>query len=420
MRLGNRSPLDARDTTDLGRFGLGLKTASFSQGRRLTVVTKRDRQIASARWDLDEVAKVDDWVVEIPETPLELPWADHLGESGTLVLWEKLDRIAARALGEAEESHLVHRLSDAARHLELVFHRFLLGERGLKRISISLNGRPLEPFDPFHTSHSATIVGPQETIRIGQHSVLIQAFTLPHHKKVTPAEWGRYSGPGGYLRNQGFYVYRNRRLIIHGTWFGLARQVELTKLARVRIDMPTGLDAEWKIDIKKASAQPPPQVRDRLRRLIETIGANSKRAYTVRGQKLVTESRLPVWQRQQDKNEITYRINLEHPAVVDFVDRLPVDLRNDFNRIVEMVGAAVPIDALFADISGDPTRVVANAMSPEALHHVVTATCRQLHRLGVSSGEIATILKSTEPFRSNCDLTESLVAAWAQEEAAGV
>ena len=106
---------------------------------------------------------------------------------------------------------------------------------------------------------------PKNGFKLRNEYVLVQAFTLPHHGKVTPTEWERHAGPEGYVRSQGFYLYRERRLIIHGTWFGLARQSELTKLARVRIDMPNALDAAWKIDVKKASAQLPPPVRDRLR-----------------------------------------------------------------------------------------------------------------------------------------------------------
>ena len=119
----------------------------------------------------------------------------------------------------------------------------------------------------------------------------MQAFTLPASRKGhVGKEWNRYAGPEGYLRNQGFYVYRERRLIIHGTWFGLARQAELTKLARVRIDMPNSLDGAWKIDVKKASAQLPPPVRDRLRRIIEPLGAASKRVYRTRGRKLIEDN----------------------------------------------------------------------------------------------------------------------------------
>jgi len=415
MRLGSQSPLDPRESGDLGRFGLGLKTASFSQCRRLTVLTKAEGKMSAARWDLAQVEESDDWLVEIPPDPSTIPFAKELGENGTLVLWEKLDRLLAGGSADEEGRHLVKRLDDAAVHLELVFHRFLSGERGLKRVAISLNGRPLEPFDPFHASHSATIAGPIETIRIGRHHVTLQTFTLPHHKKVALADWDRYGGPAGYVKNQGFYLYRAKRLIIHGTWFGIARQTELTKLTRVRIDMPNSVDAEWKVDIKKASAQPPPQVLIRLRHLIETIGATSKRVYTSRGRRL-TDNRLRMWHRVQDKNEIRYGINAQHPVVADFADRLPALLRPDFLHVMEMVGASIPVDALFADISGHPTDVAGSAMSPEALEHAVVTTLRQLLKSGISRIGAADLLQVTEPFRSNWKVTEKILQMAAEGE----
>src|SRR5690606_29337856 len=119
---------------------------------------------------------------------------------------------------------------------------------GARKIVILLNKRPLEALDPFHSKHPATVIGPVETIKVSDSRVTVQAFTLPHHRKVTPDEWERYGGPEGYLKNQGFYVYREKRLILYGSWFGLAKQTELTKLARVRVDIPNDLDAEWKID----------------------------------------------------------------------------------------------------------------------------------------------------------------------------
>src|SRR4029077_41034 len=109
----------------------------------------------------------------------------------------------------------------------------------------------------------------------------------PHHKQMTDAEWDDIGGPEGHLKSQGFYLYRGKRLIVHGTWFGLCRQSELTKLARVRVDVPNSMDGDWKIDVKKSSAQLPPIVRDRLKKLIERIVAGSKQTYRRRGQKLV-------------------------------------------------------------------------------------------------------------------------------------
>jgi hypothetical protein len=413
MRPGSRNPLDSRGSTDLGRFGLGLKTASFSQCRRLSVLTRKDGQLHGAIWDLDFVADEDDWLVQIPDDLSRLPWASRLTGDGTLVVWEKLDRVVEDDGTQRGLSHFARRIDEAREHLELVFHRFIAGERGLPRIEILLNGRALEPFDPFHASHPATIADPltPEIIKVGEHEVTIQTFTLPHHKKVTPAEWEKYAGRAGYLKNQGFYLYRERRLIIYGTWFGLARQGELTKLARVRIDMPNGLDAEWKIDVKKASAQPPFQVRERLRRIIETIGATSKRVYTSRGRRLVADSRLPVWNRLQDKNDIIYRINREHPVIASFVAGLSPEQNDAFNRLMELVGSALPMDALFADLGGEPDKVSGNVISEETLRSVVATTADRLRQSGILLPEITEMLRITEPFRSNWSATEKLLEA---------
>lgn len=408
MRPGSRSPLEDREPSDLGRFGLGLKTASFSQCRRLTVATRCNGATHVARWDLDYVAEKDDWLVQMPDDWSSVPWADRVPESGTLVLWEKLDRMIQKDGSDTDLSHFVREIDDARNHLELVFHRFLSAQLGQRKFRILLNERPLEPFDPFHSSHPATIAGPVERIRVGQREVVIQSFTLPHHRKVTRAEWERHAGPDGYLKNQGFYLYRERRLIMYGTWFGLARQTELTKLSRVRIDMPNDLDAEWKIDVKKASAQPPYQVRQRLRRIIETIGAPSKRIYTTRGKKLVEDNRIPVWSRIQDKGEIIYRINQEHPVLADFMSRVPSEVRHDFLRVLEMTGAALPMDAIFVDMGGEPDKVGGNVASDDMLRYAAVTTYRALLD-EISAEDVIDVMRVAEPFRSNWSRTEKIL-----------
>ena len=382
MRLASRSPLEERAHSDLGRFGLGLKTASFSQCRTLTVVTRAGGVTACARWDRDQIAASGGWLVEVPDDLESIPWTELLGDIGTLVVWEKLHADSGSGKSNHDVADFVRQLEEARSHLELVFHRFLEGGPGHSRIRISLNNQPLEPFDPFHSNHPATIAGPAERIRVAHEYVLVQPFTLPHHGKVTPREWERHAGPEGYVKNQGFYVYREKRLIIHGTWFGLARQTELTKLARVRIDMPNSLDAAWKIDVKKASAQLPPAVRERLRRIIEPMGAASKRVYTTRGRKLIEENRIPVWTRVQNKNQILYRINDEHPMIVGLLSRLTAEARGDFLRIIEVAGTSLPLDALFADLGGGTDSVVGSATSEEALRYAALTTFDHLMETG--------------------------------------
>ena len=408
MRPGTRSPLETRSATDLGRFGLGLKTASFSQCRRLTVVTRKDSAVSCATWDLDKVAERDRWVVETPDSANSVRWSERLQDNGTLVVWEKLDRLV-NPDRQSGRHDLVRQLDEAATHVEFVFHRFLSGREG-GRLAISMNDRELQPFDPFHSNHAATQHHPQETFGLPNGDIMIWPVTLPHHDKVTAEEWKRYAGPEGYVSNQGFYLYRNRRLIVHGTWFRLARQSELTKLARVGIDIPNTLDADWKIDVRKASAQPPAPVRERLRRIIERIGVPSRQTYIGRGAKLTETSRLPVWRRVQDKNRISYRIDEKHPLLVTFRDDLEPGMAREFERILHLLASALPLEALHVDVSANPEDVQSPRIGSKDLQIIVSSMCQILGKRELSSTEIREWMRSAEPFRTQWTETSRILA----------
>ena len=400
MRPGSRSPLEDRLETDLGRFGLGLKTASFSQCRRLTVLTSRNGIVSAAIWDLDTVAARDRWVVELPGSTEAIPWSDRLNGDGTLVVWQKLDRLVGLH-GKDDRQDFVRQLDEAASHIEFVFHRFLLGRESREGpVRISLNGRDLIPYDPFHSNHPATQHHQEETVLFNGKEILIRPVTLPHHDKVSQEDWKRYAGPEGYVNNQGFYLYRNRRLIVHGTWFRLAPQAELTKLARVRIDMPNDLDSDWKLDVKKASAQPPAPVRERLRRIVERIGVPSKRTYTARGARLTEDSLLPVWTRSQDKNRVSYALNQDHPFFAAFTARIDDDAADEFRKLVALVVSTLPVEALYADVSANSKSVMPQALDSDDFAEIVEQTWRILRRGGLSTPDTVSRMRTAEPFRT--------------------
>lgn len=409
MRPGSQNPLASRDGPDLGRFGLGLKSASFSQCRRLTVISRKaGNQIAAAIWDLDDVADTNMWSVQLPDAPSSIPVAALLAETGTVVLWEKLDRLGGSQTGDATKRAEVtnQRLSETERHLRLVFHRFM---EETKPLRILLNGRTLRPLDPFARKNLATITDPAEQLSLMQGDVEIQSFTLPHHKQISSTEWDDLAGPEGHLKSQGFYLYRGKRLIIHGTWFGLCRQSELTKLSRVRIDIPNSMDADWKIDVKKSSAQLPPVVRDRLRKVIERIQAGSKRTYHKRGQKLVDQERLPMWHRVQAGGQITYRPNIEHPAFASFAESLPEELRRGFYNCIALVGASLPIETVHADLAGSAEQIIPDQIDEDALVQAVQATLSVLLGAGKEMGEIMSLMSDVDPFRSAWEDTRRIV-----------
>ncbi|MEC9346637.1 MAG: ATP-binding protein [Pseudomonadota bacterium] len=408
MRPGSQNPLDSRAASDLGRFGLGLKSASFSQCRRLTVLTRKDGVLSSAIWDLDDVAERNEWSVELPDDSSALASRLELGEHGTAVLWQKLDRLAEGIASNARKRTEVinAKIAGTERHLRLVFHRFMDGSQPL---AITLNGRPLKPLDPFATRKAATIADPEEKIALAGGEITIQSYTLPHHAQMSSSEWEDIGGPEGHLKTQGFYLYRGDRLIVYGTWFGLCRQSELTKLSRVRIDIPNSMDADWKIDVKKSSAQLPPEVRDRLRKVIERIRDGSRRTYRRRGQKLVDQERLPFWHRLQADGQIRYRPNVDHPAFAEFAETLPDHCRQGFLNCLALLGASLPVETLHADMAGTAEQIVPDTVDDDALGQAVRFTLSMLKGAGKDLGEIRQMMREVDPFRSSWDRTQKIL-----------
>ena len=197
---------------------------------------------------------------------------------GTVVVWQGFDRATA---GKSSETRALGELVDlAASHLSLVFHRFLVNDDGHPGLRIAVNNRQLEPVDPFLTSHRSTQALPAESVRIESFTVTLRPYILPHLSKMSAADLVLAGGEDGLRRNQGFYVYRNRRLITYGTWFRLIRQEELTKLARVQVDIANSLDHLWALDVKKSMAFPPEAARAGFRRVVDELRAQADTCFS--------------------------------------------------------------------------------------------------------------------------------------------
>jgi hypothetical protein len=403
MRPGSTNPLADRNRKDLGRFGLGLKTASFSQCRKLTVVSRKDGRLSGCCWDLDYVAEKDEWLLKVlkDDQIKTLPEFSRLGDSGTIVLWENLDRVIDRTDSASTEVNLYEKMDTARKHQELVFHRYLKGESGIKPISIFINGDPLKPFDPFNLKNPATQHLQDEKLEIYGKTIYIQPYILPHHSKTSLDDYEYYAGEGGYLTNQGFYVYRNSRLIIYGTWFRLAGHRELTKLARVRIDLPNSLDYLWAIDVRKSRANPPAVIRRRLKNVIEQITGKSKRVYTTRGRLLTQDGVNTVWLRKIMHNKINYSINRNHPIIDRYVSGLNEPEHRFFNDILSLIEGQFPVDAFFSDVSGSPESLSQNMVAEEKLFQLAELFYEGMEKQGLAPDKIKEHFERTEPFRNN-------------------
>lgn len=354
MRHGSSNPKEERANDDLGRFGLGLKTASFSQCKCLTVVSSRKGQRCSAEWNLDVIDEKNDWLLSIPNKDeiSTLPLIERLNETGTLVLWRNLDRLFEGKSGLKRQEIVNEKIDVLEKHLSLVFHRFLSGEmRRREKLTISINGHNVESFDPFCRKNSATQILPDETVRINGRVVRIQPFILPHHSKLSAKEHYFYQERSNFMSNQGAYIYRNGRLMAWGDWFRLIPKTEATKLARIQIDFPNSLDKVWEIDIKKSRAAPPLQVRERLRQIISRIINRSVTVHQGRGKKLFSKVKKPVWERYRDQKTIRYILNGEHPLVQSLADNIGNDKINHLHVLLDAISSSLPIDMIYSDFS---------------------------------------------------------------------
>ncbi|HFU75108.1 MAG TPA: ATP-binding protein [Arcobacter sp.] len=396
MRPGTKNPLDSRDEKDLGRFGLGLKTASFSQCRKLTVVSAQNSNKVATIWDLDYVAKTEDWSLKILNNDeiSTLYMIDKLNEKGTLVLWEETDRIVDNSVSDANEDVVYEKIENLQKHLELVFHRYL---KGKDKINIFINGEQLKAFDPFFSHHRATQELTEETITIHDKKIKITPYILPHYSKVSVQDYEYYAGSGGYLKNQGFYVYRNRRLLISGTWFRLIPQSEMYKLARIQIDLPNSLDDLWKIDVKKSKASPPLLIRQRLKKIIEKITGSSTRVYKGRSRRL-SDNNVAFWERISARGEIRYIVNKEHPIIEDFSKKLNKEEEHEFEDILKLISNFFPKDTLYADIGNNNPKLVNKLDIPNIELEEMAKDKILKERELMTDKEFINYFKSTEPF----------------------
>ncbi|MCT1515630.1 ATP-binding protein [Dietzia cercidiphylli] len=289
LRFGSRREYELGD---LGRYGLGLKTASLSQGRSVTVVSRssrmKDPQIH--RLDLDVIAEYDDWIVVVPPADTSVIRARELlaGDPGTVVIWEKLDRIlpARQATGGWAKRRFDGLREKLKTHLSMVFHRFISGEGSAREIEIWVDDERLTAWDPFQRHEVETKeLGPEAfEVMAGDLAgkVHLRRFILPSRNAFSSAEaFDEASGPLKWNRQQGLYIYRANRLVQWGGWGGTRAVDEHTKLARASIDFDTDLDSAFNINVAKMRVALPPQLKQMLGRPISELCILANNAYRV-------------------------------------------------------------------------------------------------------------------------------------------
>lgn len=378
MRFGGHGPKTARGPDDLGRFGLGLKTASLSQCRRLTVSTSQGNAYSRLTWDLDTVESTNSWTVLVDT---DIPQFDHVaplgtGETGTMLVLDAMDE--AGGFFGLDKERFFARVSDVRDHFAMVFHRFLSGDA--RRVRIRLNGRDVAAWDPMQRNHEATQILGSTTAGSGNARVRLTSYVLPHRDRYRDeAEFLAAGGPGGWAERQGFYVYRGKRLVVAGSWLGLGERREWTKdessrLARIALDLPTSCDLAWRINVIKARARPPANLRSYLVRIGLTSRERAREVFAWRGGQIRAAGHRnevsPIWDEEHVSGRRRYRVNRHHPLLAALFEK-GGDVARMTAAAVALIERSVPVERIWLDVSEDVEHVApdaeANAMLIENL-----------------------------------------------------
>lgn len=382
MTPGSKDPEEERHEKDLGRFGMGLKTASFSQCKRLTCITKRENHATIKRcWDIDFINSENEWRLLDYVSNISFLEKMEKQKSGTLVLWEKLDRIVGNAEtnNEGVRNAFYQEMIIVKQHLRLVFHKFIES----KRIKLFFQNEEVEPYNPFLLNLTQK---PEMGLPEKFGNVEITYFILPHMSEISKTEYENSGGSLGWFQQQGFYIYRGDRLLVAGDWLGLEKKRDYSKLARIAVNFSNVNDFNWHLDIKKSIANPPIEIRLELSRIAKIAIKKSANIYNWRGQKTVSEygnaNHEPLWTDEKTREGIKkYKINRKHPIIKSLLD----ENGKLTGKALKLLEENVPIELILSNQNEDPSfhelEKQTDKPSDELIHLAV-----ELYKINISQG----------------------------------
>ncbi len=410
MRPGAQNPLSNRPETDLGRFGLGLKTASFSQCRKLSVLSKRkDYSPAYWSWDLDYVAESHKWEL-LRWLPQEFTKELDNQQSGTLVIWTDLDRILPQQTAETDENakrKFSDSLDKVKNHIAMIFHRFIEE----KSIRIFWGENEIEAWNPFCINENKTQEQPTESIYGG---VKMKGYVLPHKNNFsTEQAHKKAEGINGYPAMQGFYVYRGKRLLLAGDWLGLFRKEEHYKLVRIQIDLPNSLDSDWQIDIKKSKAYPPAVCKEQLESYAKSVRSLGTEVYRHRGKILkqrAGQTFQPLWLEKKKDSKWSFVVNREHLMIQNLKELAKDNPERAFVTLLKFLEETIPTKTIYInEAQGEETQKTPfSDMDTDIIKQTLKLMFDNQIMQGKTPEQAKVYLKTIEPFNNYEDLIEEL------------
>jgi hypothetical protein len=383
MKYGSRV---RESPSSLGKFGLGLKTASTAICRQLTVVSRPPEMVEphAAQWDLDYVAEENRWLLRLPPVSShERSLLDDVARdsSGTVVIWRKVDRLLPGShrdnMGAAARNALVRIVDSLKRHLAMTYVRYLSGDEGRPRVEISVNGKRIEPWDPFWSTGSEVLLDKTVPVKIDgeDSSFRLRAFVLPPRSELSESD----------LRDaeitadrQGFYVFREDRVISAGGWLGMFRIEPHLSLCRIEFSFDHRLDDALQIDIKKSRIRMLADLQEAVKRLVGPARAEATERYR-KNQRSTIAGRAPSIHAASN-SAVANRIDSLSRATVTAVGP-------DQARVANPRGEVIISIPTILDADGGPYVVVVEQLQDSLLW-----------RPGLVEGKNAVLLNAGHPF----------------------
>ena len=397
-----------------------MKSASLSQCRNLTVVSVKNNDFSADTWDYVYILKKQKWIVqELSLTEIDaLPYIDLLKsqQSGTLVLWRDFDVLSKSSGGQVFETlcELRKSLEDA---IALIFHRFL-SATGSSKLKVQINNLAIKPLDPFLERHPKTNRKKERTIAIKDSNgierlICIKPFVLPFATDLSDNDKKLIGGIENLRPKQGFYVYRNNRLIIWGTWFGMKQRAELTKNARIRVDIPNTLDDIWGIDIKKQNASIPKHILHQMKKTVLEALETSVNQQNYRGRTAKVDDETDyIWDRKEGRNQMFYyQINRESKLYQFVKDKMSEEDFGYLEMLVTEIENNIPTQQMYIDKSNEAIAVEETDSRFDDLFQIAVSMIDAAKKVSTvfSTEDLVLNLMKSEPFCKYPALKDKLI-----------
>ena len=390
--LGSNRDDKEENSTELGRFGLGLKTASLSQCRSLTVVSKKYGRIRAIVFDVDHIEKVNEWeMILLSEDEINnIPNIQILKAlpTGTMVMWKKFDRLEVSADNFVNSFQKI--VESTTKHCEFVFHRFY------DHIEILFNEKRVERRDPFLKDFFPNTQFGQVyplVLTSFEDEGSVTPYTIPYANQLSPEQKRLLGNPKSIYDDQGFYIYRNKRLILWGTWFRMDIKSELHKHSRVQIDIPSSWDSIWDLDVKKSSARIPDILKQRIRAALSETIEKSKKISRGKARAEVAEDN-PVWLQVRYRDGTKFQINRESPVYKKLLELSPPESKKLLEHFINQVENYIPKNRIIYDSA--ESRQIYNGNNEEDLEKLEESFFELLKIIGQTESNALNLLRGEE------------------------